>query len=74
MATTLNRWGQSIGLRIPRAVAECAALKVGDSVHVRLLDSGDLLVRAARPRESPVGYVPGNAPAKGESTKAEEKW
>jgi hypothetical protein len=44
-------------------------------VHVRLLDSGDLLVRAARPRESPANYVPGNAPATGESNAtAEEQW
>lgn len=73
--TTLNRWGHSIGLRIPTALAECAALKIGDTVLVRLLENNDLLVRAARPRESPANYVPGNAPAKGESNViADEKW
>jgi len=71
----LSRWGNSAALRVPRHVLDCAALKIGDAMYVNVLPSGDLLVRAARPRESPVGYVLGNAPAKGESNlPADEKW
>jgi antitoxin MazE len=52
----LCMWGHSMGLRIPKYVAECAALKVGDEMYVRVLDSGDILVRAAKPRAIPAGY------------------
>lgn len=41
----LTRWGNSTGLRISAAVMEASGLKVGDYVHVRLLDSGDIRVR-----------------------------
>lgn len=71
----LARWGNSAALRVPRHVLDCAALKIGDACYVTVMPSGELLVRAERPRESPVGYVPGNAPAKVESNAtAEEKW
>ena len=71
----LARWGNSAALRVPKHVLDCAALKIGDRVQLRLLENNDLLVRAARPHESPANYVPGNAPAKGESNvTADEKW
>ena len=47
MPTKLSRWGNSLGLRIPRYVADCAHLQAGDVVQVRLLDSGDILIRHA---------------------------
>jgi len=52
----LCKWGNSLGLRIPKHVAECAALKLGDEVSVRALDGGDVRVRAAKPRKIPHGY------------------
>ena len=71
----LARWGNSAALRVPRHVLDCAALKIGDAMYVNVLPSGDLLVRAERPRDSPASFVPGNAPATGESNvTAEEKW
>lgn len=59
MPTKLSRWGNSAGLRLPRHVLECAGLQIGDEVYVRALDSGDVLVRAAKPRETPGGSVGG---------------
>lgn len=38
------KWGNSLGLRIPAAVAQVAGLKTGSTVSLRLLDSGSLLV------------------------------
>lgn len=38
------KWGNSLGLRIPAAVAQVAGLRHGSPVSVRLLDNGSLLV------------------------------
>jgi len=53
----LCRWGNSLGLRIPRYVADCAHLKPGDVLKVRLLDSGEILVSPAIPRSVTVGQA-----------------
>ena len=42
--TRLNRWGGSLGLRLPKEIAAAAGLVSGAIVRVRLLDSGALLV------------------------------
>jgi len=39
------RWGNSLGLRIPAAVAQVAGLKSGSAVSLRLLDNGSLVVK-----------------------------
>ena len=38
------RWGNSLGLRLPKEIAAAAGLVSGAIVRVRLLDSGALLV------------------------------
>lgn len=38
MGVRITRWGNSPGLRICRQVVECAGLRVGDKVYVRVLD------------------------------------
>ncbi|RZI43674.1 hypothetical protein EGT07_07860 [Herbaspirillum sp. HC18] len=57
MPVKLSQWGNSYGLRISRDLAERAALEVGDYVYIRLLDSGDILVRPVKPRDVPAGYL-----------------
>lgn len=46
--TRLNRWGHSVGLRIPKPVLEAAGLGECSAVSVRLLDSGDIRIRPLR--------------------------
>ncbi len=46
--TRLNRWGHSVGLRIPKPVLEAAGLNECSAVSVRLLDSGDIRIRPLR--------------------------
>ena len=46
----ISLWGHSAGLRIPSAVLRCAGMRIGDEVHVRSLECGDILVRAAKRR------------------------
>lgn len=54
----LSRWGNSLGLRLPKYVTDRAALQAGDQVHVRLLDSGEILVRVTRARAIPAVFRP----------------
>ena len=49
MRTKIQRWGNSLGLRIPRSFAEEAGVEAGSDVDLSLRD-GNLVVRAARRR------------------------
>ena len=52
MKTTIQRWGNSLALRIPKAFAEETHVKDGTAVVLTLSD-GSLVVRPAkRPKES----------------------
>lgn len=62
MATRLNRWGNSIGLRLPAYVLERTGLRAGDHVFVRLTDAGDIVIRPAKQRPVPEEYEAGDAP------------
>ena len=53
MATTqLAKWGNSLALRIPRALAEGAELKEGDPVRVSVTSAGGLVIQRARRKYS----------------------
>lgn len=54
----ISRWGHSLGLRIPKYVADRAGLQAHDQAYVRLLDSGEILVRIVRARDIPAVYKP----------------
>ena len=43
MVTTIQKWGNSLGLRIPKGVAEDAQVKEGTTVDIRLRD-GQLVI------------------------------
>lgn len=58
--TRLNRWGHSVGLRLPKSVLEAAGLTASSAVSIRLLDSGEIRLR-------PIGKV---VPAESDSTDA----
>ena len=49
MQTRIQRWGNSLGLRIPRSFAEEAGVEAGSEVDLSLRD-GDLIVKPARRR------------------------
>src|SRR4051794_2923537 len=53
MATTtqVSRWGNSLGLRLPKSVAREAQLDEGDPVDVSV-DNGAIVIRPSRPRYS----------------------
>ena len=49
MNTTIQKWGNSLALRIPQAVARQIRVEEGDDVILRV-DADGLNVRPARPR------------------------
>ena len=48
METKIRKWGNSLGLRIPKAFAEELGVGVGATVDVTIRE-GDLVVRMHRP-------------------------
>ncbi len=53
MATTtqLSKWGNSLGLRLPKSIAREVQLDAGDTVQV-YVDNGAIVIRPSRPRYS----------------------
>ena len=53
MATTtqIAKWGNSLGLRLPKSVAREAQVDEGDTVDVSV-DNGAIVIRPSRPRYS----------------------
>ncbi len=51
LTTILDRWGNSLGVRLPKAVIESAGLREGDRVHIQV-ENGMVVIRAAKPRYS----------------------
>jgi antitoxin MazE len=51
MATTtqLSKWGNSLGLRLPKSIAREVQLDAGDTVQVSV-DNGAIVIRPSRPR------------------------
>jgi antitoxin MazE len=49
--TQISKWGNSLGLRLPKAVAREARLDEGDTVDVSV-DNGAIVIRPSRPRYS----------------------
>ena len=49
METKIQRWGNSLGLRIPKSFAEEARVEAGSTVDISV-EGGDLVVRPVRPR------------------------
>lgn len=46
--TQVSRWGNSLGLRLPKSVAREAQLEAGDTVDISV-DNGTILIRPSRP-------------------------
>lgn len=76
MASKLCKWGHSLGLRVPQHIVERASLRAGDYLYIRLMDSGDIVIRAVNEREVHAGYATDESPAtiKNKAPTAEGKW
>ncbi len=50
MQAQLMKWGNSVAVRLPKALLEAARLQAGDSVELETQAPGAILVRAKRRR------------------------
>ncbi len=48
--TTVSKWGNSLAVRIPQAIAKQAQLNEGDSVALAVDHEGSIVLRSARPK------------------------
>jgi antitoxin MazE len=60
--STVSRWGNSLGLRIPQEAADRLRLKAGDRVSVELRD-GSIVIRPVRKRWTEAQLLKGVSPA-----------
>ena len=58
METKIQRWGNSLGLRIPKSFAEEARVEAGSTVDLSIED-GELVIRPLRRRYSLRSLVAG---------------
>ena len=49
--TQLAKWGNSMAVRIPKAVAEAARLRPGDQLEMAVEDSGTLRIRKKKGKQ-----------------------
>ena len=57
MAVRLNKWGNSLGARLPSHLTRACGLAAGDYVFIRLDDAtGDLVMRPAKARDVDARY------------------
>lgn len=46
MTVTINKWGNSLGIRIPKNIAEQANLEAGSELVISLNEKGQLILKA----------------------------
>jgi antitoxin MazE len=51
MTTLVAKWGNSLGLRLPKSVTQAARISEGDSVEITV-QKGAILIRPSRPAYS----------------------
>jgi len=56
MVTKIQRWGNSLGLRIPKSFAEEASVEAGSLVDISV-EGGDLVIRPVRSRGYDLGEL-----------------
>ena len=65
--TTVSRWGNSLAVRIPKAVMDNARFQEGDELELNVTAEGELLLRPARRpltlEELLDGITPENCPS-----------
>ena len=62
MQTQLAKWGNSLAVRIPKAVAEKAGFKEGDKLDMDVAENGALTLRPPKPKYTLEELVAGITP------------
>ena len=62
MIVTINKWGNSLGLRIPKIIAEKAKLSPGKELTITLTEDGQLLLKIREDKLTLADLVEGVKP------------
>ena len=54
MTTTIQKWGNSQGVRLPKVLLESIALKEKDSVEINIVEDSIIIKKAPRKRRSKI--------------------
>jgi antitoxin MazE len=73
MRATVNRWGNSLALRLPKPIADQAKLVEGAVVELEV-DDGKIKVSPARPRYALDDLLKGERTAKRKAGSREVDW
>lgn len=78
MQTTISKWGNSLGLRLPRHLAEAARLVEGATVKLEI-EGGSIRITPTRKRFKLSELLEGEDPSRGEefdwgAPKGKEQW
>ncbi len=71
MKTQLAKWGNSMAVRIPKAIAEAARLRPGDHLEMAVEDSGTLRIRKKKGKPKLSQLISGITP---ENLHRENDW
>ncbi len=67
MTTKLCLWGNSMGVRLPKYVAERSGVRPGDYLFITVNDDDEIIIRPVKPRAINPGYGPTAKKAKAKS-------
>ena len=71
MKAQLTKWGNSLAIRIPKAVAEAAKLRQGDRLELAVAGPGAVEIRSAKQKPTLAQLVKGITP---ENRHGETDW
>jgi antitoxin MazE len=57
MRAALSKWGNSLAVRIPKALADSARLREGEAVELKSLRKGEILIRRRKSLEQLVDAI-----------------
>ena len=57
LRAALSKWGNSLAVRIPKALADSARLREGEAVELKSLRKGEILIRRRRTLEQMVTAI-----------------
>lgn len=73
MKSAIAKWGNSLALRLPRALAESASLREGSSVDLRL-EGDSLIITPSRPRYTLEDLLASYDPTENQTESKEVDW
>ncbi len=71
MGVQLSKWGNSLGVRLPKLVVEQAQLRVGDQVEVSVAETGQVLLTPVHRKLTVENLVDGITP---QNRHSETEW